>query len=172
MTVDPLISINKDVRQTHITPGTFTYRRATPADAEAMLDLYEHLSSESRYTRFFRPLRRIDASMRAQILDLSAANVWLAFDGEVCVGEARVVRSTRDPCADLAVTIADDYQGHGLGSHLASLAVNDPAHENGCVAMSMLATNDAARRLARHFGVRLHFSDGILEGVIDGSSVL
>ena len=172
MLTAPLISTDPDVRARTNQLENFAYRRATPADAEAMLDLYERLSSESRYTRFFRPLRRIDSSLQAQIIDISSANVWLAFDGDVCIGEARVVRSTREPCSDLAVTVADDYQGRGLGSQLARLAVNDARRESGCVAMSMLATNDAAKQLARNFGIRLQFSDGILEGVIDGSTVL
>src|SRR6478752_600631 len=66
-------------------------RRATPGDADALLDLYEGLGTESRYWRFFRPTPGYDAGLRRQITDVTASIVWAAFDGERCVGEARVV---------------------------------------------------------------------------------
>ena len=94
-------------------------RRATTDDADALLALYEGLGAESRYRRFFRATPRYDAGLQRHITDVASSLVWVAFDGDRCVGEARVVSSTRQPCGDLAVTVADDYQGRGLGSRLA-----------------------------------------------------
>lgn len=141
-------------------------RPASDADADAIVQLYEGLSAASRYTRFFRPMPRIDSALRSSLTDLAAATVWLAFDDDVCVGEARIVRSARQPCADLAITIADGYQGQGLGARLARRVVRDHFASGDCVSMSILPTNTAAARLARRSGIRLRLDDGALEGSI------
>ena len=142
-------------------------RRATEADAQAVLDLYEGLSGESRYRRFFRSTPRYDASLLRHITDVSSSLVWLAFEGDRCVGEARVVTSSRQPCGDLAVTVADDFHGRGLGSRLARRAVGEHLRTNECVSFSILPGNTSAARMARGHGVRLKLDDGTLEGVVE-----
>src|SRR4051812_7873350 len=112
-------------------------RRATPADADALLDLYERLGAESRHRRFFRATPTYDAALRRHITDVPGAVVWAAFDGDRCVGEARVVASTHQPCGDLAVTIADDFHGRGLGGRLARRAVGEHLRTNECVSFSI-----------------------------------
>jgi hypothetical protein len=141
-------------------------RRATPDDAEALLDLYEGLGAESRYRRFFRATPRYDAGLRNHISDVAASVVWAAFDGDRCVGEARVVTSARQPCGDLAVTIADDFHGRGLGSRLARRAVGDHLRTNECVSFSILPGNTSAARMARGHGIRLKLDQGTLDGVV------
>src|SRR5262245_34400314 len=153
----------------HHTPSRtagLVLRRATAADAEAVLDLYEALGAESRYRRFFRPTPRYDAGLRRHITDVTASVVWVAFDGERCVGEARVVVSARQPCGDLAVTIADDFHGRGLGSRLARRAVGDHLRTADCVSFSILPGNTSAARMARSHGVRLKLDQGTLDGVV------
>jgi GNAT superfamily N-acetyltransferase len=142
-------------------------RRATVGDADAVLDLYEALSAESRYRRFFRSTPRYDAGLRRHITDVASSLVWLAFDGDRCVGEARVVSSARQPCGDLAVTIADDYQGRGLGSRLARRAVGEHLRTNECVSFSILPGNTSAARMARGHGLRLKLDQGTLDGVVN-----
>jgi GNAT superfamily N-acetyltransferase len=142
-------------------------RRATRGDADAVLELYEGLGDESRYRRFFRATPRYDASLRRHITDVAASLVWLAFDGDRCVGEARVVTSTRQPCGDLAVTVADDFHGRGLGSRLARRAVAEHLRSNDCVSFSILPGNTSAARMARAHGVRLALDQGTLDGVVN-----
>lgn len=141
-------------------------RRATAADADTIVELYEGLSARSRYTRFFLPIPRIGTSLRKQLADIGKANVWLAFDGDTCVGEARIAPSTSQPCADLAVTIADRYQQRGIGEHLARLAVREHLQTGSCVDFSILPTNTAATRLARRNHLPLHVDSGSVEGRI------
>src|SRR5262245_3412487 len=141
-------------------------RRATSADAAAILDLYEGLGTESRYRRFFRATPRFDDALQRHLVDVAASLVWLAFDGERCVGEARVVSSPSQPCGDLAVTIADDFQGRGLGSRLARRAVGEHLRTNECVSFSILPGNTPAARLARRHDLKLHLDDGVLEGMV------
>ena len=142
-------------------------RRATPEDADAVFDLYEGLGEESRYRRFFRATPRYDAGLRRHIVDVAASLVWLAFDGDRCVGEARVVKSSRQPCGDLAVTIADDFQGRGLGSRLARRVVGDHLRTNDCVSFSILPGNTSAARMARGHGIPLQLDQGTLDGVVN-----
>jgi RimJ/RimL family protein N-acetyltransferase len=141
-------------------------RRATPDDADALLELYEGLGAESRYRRFFRATPRYDSRLREHIAAVAASLVWAAFDGERCVGEARVVTSVRQPCGDLAITIADDYQGRGLGSRLARRAVADHLRTHECVSFSILPGNTSAARMARGHGLKLKFDQGTLDGVV------
>jgi GNAT superfamily N-acetyltransferase len=141
-------------------------RRATTDDADALLALYEGLGAESRYRRFFRATPRYDAGLQRHITDVASSLVWVAFDGDRCVGEARVVSSTRQPCGDLAVTVADDYQGRGLGSRLARRAVGEHLRTNECVSFSILPGNTSAARMARGHGLRLQFDQGTLDGMV------
>ena len=142
-------------------------RRATSDDADALLDLYEGLGAESRYRRFFRATPRYDATLQRHITDVDSSLVWVAFDGDRCVGEARVVSSAHQPCADLAVTVADDFQGRGLGSRLVRRAVGDHLRTNECVSFSILPGNTSAARMARGHGVRLKLDQGTLDGVVN-----
>ena len=142
-------------------------RRATPDDADALLDLYEGLGAESRYRRFFRSTPRYDARLRQHIVAVAPSLVWAAFDGDRCVGEARVVTSSRQPCGDLAITIADDFQGRGLGSRLARRAVAEHLRTNECVSFSILPGNTSAARMARGHGLKLTYDQGTLDGVVE-----
>jgi hypothetical protein len=64
--------------------------------------------------RFHHPTPRLNGQLRGILTDLARADVWLAFDGDVCVGEARLAgyrdRADHADWADLAVTVADDDQ--------------------------------------------------------------
>jgi GNAT superfamily N-acetyltransferase len=147
-------------------PETLTLRPATPADADAIVELYEGLSAESRYGRFFRATPRYDRAMLRFLTDVTSSTVWLAFDRQRCVGEARVATSKRDGRGDLAVVVADDHRGRGLGRRLSKLAVRDYLRTAEFVSFSIMPTNRAAVRLARRAGLSLAWADGTLDGLI------
>jgi acetyltransferase len=91
------------------------------ADADAVLDGFHHLSPTSLRYRFFNPVVRLTPGVAA---DLTAVDdqhlVLLAFDptGRL-VGGARATRHRDDwSTADVAVTVGDSHQRHGLGSKL------------------------------------------------------
>ena len=159
--------MNTVVHPTPSRTADLVLRRAAPEDADALLDLYEGLGAESRYRRFFRSTPRYDARLRQHIGAVAASLVWAAFDGDRCVGEARVVTSARQPCGDLAITIADDFQGRGLGSRLARRAVAEHLRTNECVSFSILPGNTSAARMARGHGLKLKFDQGTLDGVVE-----
>jgi acetyltransferase len=143
-------------------------RRAVPGDEAAILGLYESLSDDSRYTRFFQPTPRITSRLRATLVSLDGSILWLAFDGATCVGEARLVNTNHRPgSADMAVTVADDYQRRGLGPRLARLAVRDACEQHLVeFTVAILPVNTGAARLARRTNIALRFDEGILEGAV------
>jgi GNAT superfamily N-acetyltransferase len=141
-------------------------RRAGVEDLQAIIDLYEGLTPESRYTRFFMPTPRLTAALRATLTDLERSLVWLAFDGDRCVGEARITTSRSQQCAELAVTVADSHQGLGIGQELGDAVVRDHVRKGGCASFTILPTNHAAARLARRRDVPLRFDGDHLAGRI------
>src|SRR5215211_6705455 len=136
---------------------SLVFRAAATGDESSILSLYESLSPESRYTRFFTPMPRFNLTLRTTLTALDGAIVWLAFDDDICVGEARVVLSKSDrSVGDIAVTVADDYQHHGIGNHLMELAIADA--RTRCVdhfMVSVLPENGGAARMARRNNIRL-----------------
>jgi GNAT superfamily N-acetyltransferase len=144
-------------------------RRASLHDADAIVELYEQLSPESRHARFHGPKPHIDSATRAQLTSIDGTTVWLAFDSDRCVGEARVIPSASEACAELAVTVADCCQNHGLGFRLAQLAVEEHLQRGECVTFATMADNRRVARLAHTNHVALRFDAGLLHGLITGS---
>ena len=143
-----------------------TLRRAGDDDRAAIVDLYESLSLESRYQRFFHPTPRVTGQLRDFLTDLGRTEVWLAFDGATCVGEARIAPYPDRGRADLAVTVADAYQHNGLGRHLARIATAGRRRQHERLTVTIQPANTAALRLARATGVDLRLDGGVLEGSI------
>jgi len=101
--------------------STMSVRQVQPSDKEALAAGFERLSPESRYRRFFSPLQRLtDADLRYLTeVDHIDHEALIAFnsDGET-VGVARYVRGEQPAEAEVAVTIADDWQGRGAATAL------------------------------------------------------
>lgn len=96
-------------------------------DREALAEAFDHLSPLSRFHRFMAPVEHLSEAMLDQLVDEvdGVDHVALVLfarptDGpEVAVGVARVARYPDDPTtADVAVTVADDWQGRGVASAL------------------------------------------------------
>lgn len=117
-------------------PGEFALRDGTPAiiwpllptDGEALREMYRRLSPESRQRRFLSTLHELNDAMIQRLVGsvdgvhhLALLLVVLPPDGqEGPVGIARLIQDPDDPAAaDIAVTVADDWQGRGVGSALA-----------------------------------------------------
>jgi CRP/FNR family transcriptional regulator len=164
-----LFSIRQVTTTRHVLLGDgrrLLIRRAIDSDRAAIVQLYEGLSPRSRHQRFFHPTPRLTRQLQDLLTDLDRVEVWLAFDGATCVGESRVSPYTDQDRADLAVTVADDYQHAGLGRHLARLATTDRRDRHQPVTVTLLPDNAAAVRLARRGRVPLRVDGGVLEGTI------
>jgi RimJ/RimL family protein N-acetyltransferase len=118
-------------------PGEFFLRDGTPAliwpllptDAGALRDGFRRLSGDSRRRRFLTGLGELDDSMIRRLVDsvdgvhhVALVLIVLPPGGEEGpVGVAHLLQYSDDPTtADIAVTVADGWQGHGVGTALVS----------------------------------------------------
>jgi len=100
-----------------------TLRPIAPADKPLILASFERLSEESRYRRFFTTINTLSPSQLDYLVDIDHRDheAIVAIEpasGEV-LGVARYIRSKQDgESAEVAVTVADDWQGRGVGRAL------------------------------------------------------
>jgi acetyl coenzyme A synthetase (ADP forming)-like protein len=122
--------------------GTVRVRPLGPGDEERVLRLYERLSDESVYLRFFSPLPRPTAAQleRLTSVDEHAHMTLAAVLGDDVVAIARYDRVSADE-AEVAFTVADDQQGRGLGTvlleHLAVVARSNGIHSFSAETLAM-----------------------------------
>ncbi len=113
----------RNSRPVHITlrGGTVVVLRPIlPTDGAALAAGYEHLSPESQRRRFFTTLRLTDSLIRYLVdIDYLDHFAWVAtVEGRdpIAAAVARYVRDQNAPeQAELAITVADELQGLGLG---------------------------------------------------------
>ena len=95
-----------------------------PEHRQALERGFERLGDESRYSRFLAPMERLGPTMLAYLTEVDHHHheALIAFDPRSgdAVGVARYAR-TNQTRAEAAVTVADDWQGRGLGTALTSL---------------------------------------------------
>jgi len=137
------------------------------SDREMYRDAVAGLSPRSRYLRFAAPMPRISERLLEQMMDLDGdrhvAYAALTPDETAVVGVARFVRTADDPqVAEVAIAIADEWQGRGMGSLLVAALV-DRARESGLRSLTatMLSENRDAARLAHAVGFSLTGRSGI-----------
>ena len=116
-------------------------RRLQADDARFMIDIFDHMGPESRYQRFGRTIGDVsrervwqEAQEMTRLLADGKSNGVIAFcalpgKGIQPLGAARYVRTTSRE-AEVSVSVRDDFQGMGIGTHLVRLLV-EIARENG-----------------------------------------
>lgn len=115
-------------------------RPMTPDDAPYLVDLFEHMSAESRYNRFLQAVDHVDIDRVWAEAEKIAHTVKIASHGLVAftdmlerdnapVAAARYVLLT-PTTAEIAVSVRDDMQKQGIGTHLMTALIQYAA-ENG-----------------------------------------
>ncbi|HTL83690.1 MAG TPA: GNAT family N-acetyltransferase [Acidimicrobiia bacterium] len=127
--------------------GTVRFRPVRAGDEDRILSLYEHLSDESIYLRFFSPVPRPTAAQLERITNVDYVNT-MAMVAELSDEFVAIARYDRvGPAeAEVAFTVRDDQQGRGLGTLLLEhLAV--AARANGFTEFSATTLPHNARML-------------------------
>lgn len=147
-----------------------------PADATLLEDGLRRLSPESVRRRFLAPKARFSSRELRYLTDVDGVDhvALVAVFSDDPTRLAAVARFIRDPenpeTAEMAVVVADDLQGQGLGRRM-GLALADEARERGITRFSatLLSDNVAAHRLFAAISGRLTYrhSHGVEELVAE-----
>ncbi len=146
-------------------------RPVLPGDDERTVQGHIRFSSETLYRRFMTARIPTPALLHyLSEVDYVDHFVWVVTDGDDPVADARFVRDECDPTvAEIAFTVADAYQGRGIGSFLIS-ALSIAARVDGVQRFSarMLADNLPMRTIMDHYGAVWQREDvGVITTVID-----
>lgn len=134
-------------------------RPMNPGDADAERAFITALSPRARRYRFQEQITEPDEALVNKLVNVDHVNdeAFVALSGEG--DDARIVGVSRyavgnDPLqCEIAVTVLDDWQGHGLGTALMQRLI-DAARERGIRRMVSLdfAENLEMAHLAHHLG--------------------
>jgi GNAT superfamily N-acetyltransferase len=109
-------------------------RPISPDDKAELAAAFDRLSPESRYRRFFAPLERLSTRDLAYLTEVDhhdhEAVVAVEPGSARIVGVARYVRDEDPAEAEVAVVVADPWQGLGVGSALLERLVERAREED------------------------------------------
>ena len=126
-------------------------------DRDAFSAWFGRLSDESRRRRFLGPKPRLSARELTYLTEVDHVShtALVAVDGQGrLIGEARYATSKPgDRIADFAVTVADEWQGRGVGTRLAARLI-EAARANGMAGLTAMTLwdNTAAISLLHRLG--------------------
>ncbi|QUR68707.1 GNAT family N-acetyltransferase [Mycobacterium spongiae] len=146
-------------------------RPVLPGDSERTVRGHVQFSSETIYRRFMSA-RVPSPELMHYLAEVDYVDhfVWVVIDSGAPVAEARFVRDESDPTlAEIAFTVADAYQGRGIGSFLIG-ALSVAARVGGVERFSarMLSDNLPMRTIMdRHGAAWEREDDGVITTVID-----
>ncbi|MEV0622210.1 GNAT family N-acetyltransferase [Nonomuraea sp. NPDC050404] len=148
-----------DGAEVAVRPLTSIYR-------EAVRDLHDRCSPESRRFRYFTSMPALPPRMFDRLCDRSRGYSLVAgHDGQV-VGMANLMFTPDPGIAEMAFLVEDRWQGHGLGTAMARMLVR-AARDLGYaeVRATMLADNVRMRRLLISLGATLAYTEdpGVVE---------
>ena len=141
---------------------SITVRPIRPEDIDLETEFARKLSKETRYNRFLGGGVRLTSEILEKFTridfrrDMALIATATIEDAETAIGVARYVRLADGVSCEFAITIADAWQGRGIGRKLLAMLV-DCARGHGMrwIVGDVLATNTPMLRLARSQGFRI-----------------
>ena len=138
-------------------------------DRDAFCAWFGRLSDESRRKRFLGPKPKLSARELTYLTEVDHVNhtALVAVDASgTLIGEARYATDRPgERTADFAVTVADDWQGRGVGTRLAARLI-EAARANGMTRLTAVTLweNGAAIALLHRLGfLRTGFAGDAIE---------
>jgi RimJ/RimL family protein N-acetyltransferase len=142
-------------------------RAIRAADREAFLAFHAGLSDESRYFRYFTARRKLpehEVRHFTEVDQRDHAGIVTLVDGAI-VGHALYDRLADPEQAEVALEVADAFQGHGVGTAmLAELAATAARAGIRRFVAHVLPTNRRMLQVFRDLGFaeRARFEDGVI----------
>jgi RimJ/RimL family protein N-acetyltransferase len=106
-------------------------------DRERIIELFKHLSPESRYLRFAHAISKLPDDFLDDILhldykkEMALLAILLNQSGaEELIGIARYVTPPNQNTCEFSLSVSDNHTAHGVGTHL-MLDLIQHAKENG-----------------------------------------
>jgi GNAT superfamily N-acetyltransferase len=135
------------------------------SDKRLLLEGFERLSPRSRYMRFLAPKQKLTDGELRYLTEVDGVDHFALvaltrhlLGQERGIGVGRFVRLTDEAdTAEPAITVADDYQGKGLGTILLH-RLSDAAWERGIrrFRCELLADNTRMQELLDEIGTEVH----------------
>jgi acetyltransferase len=134
-------------------------RPIKPEDAPLLVDLFNSLSRQSVYYRFFSPMKSLPPDMLARFTqidygrDMALVALDVSSSSERMVGVSRLMSDPDGKRAEFSVVVGDPWQGKGIGVALAEALLNI-ARKRGieCLWGMVLAENTQMLTLGKHLG--------------------
>ncbi|GAA5067853.1 RimJ/RimL family protein N-acetyltransferase [Thermocatellispora tengchongensis] len=141
-------------------------RQLTPIYRDAVRDLHERCSPETRRFRYFTAMPTLPPRVFDRLCDRGRGHSLVGgHDGQV-VALANLMFTADPGIAEMAFLIEDRWQGRGLGGSMARMLVRE-ARDLGFaeVRATMLSDNVRMRRLMLSLGATLSYTEdpGVLE---------
>jgi acetyltransferase len=142
---------------------SFFIRPIRPSDADLLIEHFHSLSSQSRYMRFFSPLKELSKDMLIKLtqIDYDREIALVALmgknDGQTMVGVSRIIVFPDQTQAEFAIAISDQWQGKGIGSSLLTQCLK-AARQMGIrrVMGVVLSENTQMLKLGKKLGFSIH----------------
>lgn len=144
-----------------------TLRPIRPEDEPLEAELFDYLSKETIYFRFFGYLHSLDHSILSRFTHIDydremaiVAEIDTASGKKQLIGVVRCVGDAWNDSTENAIVIADSWQGQGLGSQMLTYII-EIARESGYrrIYGTLLKQNKAMYALYQKHGFRLYAED-------------